>query len=408
MAYIDAFGNERNDDERPQESLEQIWARYNKQFEGLGENQQYATGYDFDGNPFTYIAPKNTSANPLSFKDALKTTFRNLTNFKDWNPLEGGNAADPTGGIAAFAGNKETQPFDYFTAGPLSKDQDFRDASRMAGRVVAGNVAAGALAGGAAGAETGAYGADAAGVQGGTDALSGGPVGEFDWLEGLDMGGGYDPGSLGGLEVAGDATLPAGMAGSAGSSGMSLESITAAAKSLGVTPASLAKLLPSLLGAAGAKNQASGLQGLQGQYENYGAPSRARYEQSMSAGFDPNSIPGYAGALDSASKSILARLSAGGGNPFGNPGGLIDAQKQIVSGTAMPAINEFQRLNAATGFGQTLNSAGGFGQSAIGAQGNIYNAVGAGLNDVLNPPQTLAQQLAALKQAGLYSPNSLG
>ena len=127
----------------------------------------------------------------------------------------------------------------------------------------------------------------------------------------------------------------------------------------------------------------------------------------MAPGFDPMSIPGYEGALDTASKSILAKLSASGGNPFGNPGGLIDANKQIVSGTALPAIQEYQRLNAGTGFGTTLTAAGGYDRDAIGAQANIWNAAGAGAADVLNPPQTLAQQLEALKKAGLYSQNSL-
>ena len=422
--YQDPYGEWQ--DSAPEESLDQIWARYNKQFEGLGENQQYvsqplldAAGND-TGQILNYVAPKSTSVNPLSFKDAVKTTFSNLTNFKGLaKPWEGGNPVDPAGGIAAFAGNKETQPFDYFTVGPLSKDQDFRDASRMVGRIVAGNVAAGAA--GLGGAEAGATGqAPIAGGEG-VDALSsGGNVGEFDWLDGLDMGGGYDPGmgggyydsgggiavdefgnTTGGMFAGGPGTAGAGdFAGTGG--GLDLAAI---AKQFG--PA-VARALPSILGAYGANKQTGALQTLAGQYQNFGAPSRMRYEQSMSPGFDPNSIPGYAGALDSASKAVLAKLSASGGNPFGNPGGLIDAQKQIVSGTAMPAINEFQRLNAATGFGQTLNSAGGFGQNAIGSQANVYNAVGAGINDVLNPPQTLAQQLAALKQAGLYSPNSLG
>lgn len=180
--------------------------------------------------------------------------------------------------------------------------------------------------------------------------------------------------------------------------------IAALAKQYG--PA-LARLAPGLLGAAASGKQAGALQGLAGQYANYGAPSRARFEASMTPGFDPSSIPGYTGAVDTASKSLLARLSATGGNPFGNPGGLIDANKQIVAGTALPAVQEYQRLNAGTGFGTTLNAAGTLGGQAIGAQGNVYNAIGAGINDAVNPPQTLAQQLAELRKAGLYSPNGL-
>ena len=169
----------------------------------------------------------------------------------------------------------------------------------------------------------------------------------------------------------------------------------------------LARALPGLFGAYGSNKQVGALQSLAGQYQNYGAPSRARYEASMAPGFDPMSIPGYSGAVDSASKGILARLSASGGNPFGNPGGLIDAQKQIISGTALPAIQTYQNQNANIGFGGTLNSAGSFGGQAIGAQGNVYNAIGAGANDVINPPMTLADQLKAIKDSGLYSKYSL-
>ncbi|WP_460992138.1 hypothetical protein, partial [Staphylococcus aureus] len=62
----------------------------------------------------------------------------------------------------------------------------------------------------------------------------------------------------------------------------------------------------------------------------------------MTPGFDPMSIPGYSGAVDTTSKSLLAKLSASGGNPFGNPGGLIDANKQIVSVPDLPAIENYQ------------------------------------------------------------------
>ncbi len=117
----------------------------------------------------------------------------------------------------------------------------------------------------------------------------------------------------------------------------------------------------------------------------------------MSPGFDPMSIPGYSGALDTASKGLLARLSATGGNPFGNPGGLIDANKQIVSGTAMPAINEYQRLNLSAGGLGNLNAAiPGLQTQAIGAEGNILNALGYGLNAIANPQPSLADLAKSL------------
>lgn len=144
------------------------------------------------------------------------------------------------------------------------------------------------------------------------------------------------------------------------------------------------KLLATGLGLYGSNQQSGQLNDLAKQYQEYGAPSRARYEASMTKGFDPTSIPGYSGALDTASKSILARLSATGGNPFGNPGGLIDANKQIVAGTALPAVQNYQALNANTGFGASMNGALQLQQQAIGADGNMLNALGYGLNSLTN------------------------
>lgn len=157
----------------------------------------------------------------------------------------------------------------------------------------------------------------------------------------------------------------------------------------------IGKLLATGLGMYGSNQQAKSLQELAGKYQEYGAPSRGRYEQAMTPGFDPTSIPGYAGALDSTSKSLLARLSASGGNPYGNPGGLIDANKQIVSGTALPAINEYTRQNANVGFGNSMNSAMGLQTGAINADRGITTALSSGLGDLTAPDNSLA---ALLKQ----------
>ncbi len=167
-------------------------------------------------------------------------------------------------------------------------------------------------------------------------------------------------------------------------------------------PSVWGKLLATGLGAYGSNQQANALKGLAGTYQEYGAPSRARFEASMSPGFDPSSIPGYAGALDTASKSILARLSASGGNPWGNPGGLIEANKAIINGTAMPAINEYQRLNANTGFGSSMNAALGLQGQAIGADANVLNALGYGVNAITNPTPSITELLAQIAKAGNY------
>lgn len=161
------------------------------------------------------------------------------------------------------------------------------------------------------------------------------------------------------------------------------------------------KLLATALGVYGANKQAGDFRTLANTYDQYGAPSRARFEASMTPGFDPNMIPGYKGAVDTAMKAMLAKLSAGSGNPFGNPGGLIDANKQIISGTALPAIQEFQRLNANTGFGSSMNGALNLNTQAIGADAGSLNALGYGLNQATQPQRTLKDIMESLNMTGL-------
>lgn len=158
--------------------------------------------------------------------------------------------------------------------------------------------------------------------------------------------------------------------------------------------------LPSLLGAYASNEQTKTLRDLAQQYADYGAPSRARYEASMTPGFDPNQIAGYAGALDTAANALQRRLSTQG-NPFGNPGGQIEANKQIVAGTALPAIQDYQRMNAGTG--GLANLAAAYPQTqlaAAGSQGNTYNAIGYGVDQVLNGPKTSLNDLLKLINTG--------
>jgi len=159
--------------------------------------------------------------------------------------------------------------------------------------------------------------------------------------------------------------------------------------------------LSTLLGMYGANQQTQALTDLANKYDNYGAASRARYEAAMSPGFDIKSIPGYQSALDSTSESILRKLSATGGNPYGNPGGLIEANKAIVNGTAMPAYNEYARLNANTGFGSSMNAAIPFQTAAINSDANSFNAIGSGLASLTTPKnslQDLLKQMQGLNQ----------
>lgn len=160
------------------------------------------------------------------------------------------------------------------------------------------------------------------------------------------------------------------------------------------------KIAATALGVIGSNNQAGQLNSLAQQYQGYGAPSRARYEAAMTPGFDPTTIPGYSGALDTTSKSVLAKLSASGGNPYGNPGGLIDANKQIVAGTALPAIQSYIGSNANVGFGAPMQATLGLQTQGVGADANTLNAIGYGINAISNPTPSLTDLIAQMNGKG--------
>lgn len=170
------------------------------------------------------------------------------------------------------------------------------------------------------------------------------------------------------------------------------------------TPADWARVagqaLPGLISAYGSSQQANNQRALTEQLLGYGAPSRARYEASMTPGFDPNTIPGYSAAVDNSSNAILRRLSTQG-NPFGNPGGLIEANKQVVAGTALPAIQQYQNQNANTGgIGALSSQAPGSAQNAIGAGNNVWSDLGSSFSSVMNPQPDFADMLRRLSASG--------
>jgi hypothetical protein len=163
----------------------------------------------------------------------------------------------------------------------------------------------------------------------------------------------------------------------------------------------------TLLGMYQANQQAGALGDLAAKAEGYGAPSRARYEGSFAPGFSMANEPGYKDALDSTSDSLLRRLSATGGNPFGNPGGLIETNKQINAGLALPALQNYRNQNAATGgFGAFNTAAPGLAANAAGQDNSWLTVLGGGLSNILNPPKQtgaadLASLMAAARQYGL-------
>jgi hypothetical protein len=241
-----------------------------------------------------------------------------------------------------------------------------------------------------------------------------------DWLGQDSTGGGWNPETGTGGDIYGNVDMGSGITGTTMPYGGDPASIKAALDSsqpglwdkllqqVGNNPLQAAKLAGQLLstglGAYGANRQAGQLGALASQYTGFGAPSRARYETSMTPGFDPTSIPGYAGALDTTSKNVLARLSAQGGNPFGNPAGLVQANKDIVSGTALPAIQNYQALNANTGFGTSMQLGAGLQGQAIGADANTLNALGYGLNAITNPQPSLSDLIDQIQKS--YKPTA--
>jgi len=163
--------------------------------------------------------------------------------------------------------------------------------------------------------------------------------------------------------------------------------------------------LPGIVGAIGAAQQRNQLTDLAHTLWDTGAPSRGRYEASMQPGFDPYaSIGGYRGAVDTANDSLLRRLSANGGNPFGNPGGLIEAQKQVINGTALPAIQNYQQQNANSGGLSNLSGAyTGIAQAGINAGGGVQQGLGsalAGLTGAGNQIPPWLQQLIGNNGSG--------
>jgi len=154
--------------------------------------------------------------------------------------------------------------------------------------------------------------------------------------------------------------------------------------------------LPGLLDSYMKYNQTNALKDLADKQMGFGAPSRARYEAANTAGFDPMSIPGYAGALDSTSQAVMRKLSTQG-NPYGNPGGLIEANKAIVSGTALPAINSYinQQSNAG-GLGALASAAPMTSTAAINNQAGIGTGIGDAIRSVSSDNTNMDQILAKI------------
>ena len=107
--------------------------------------------------------------------------------------------------------------------------------------------------------------------------------------------------------------------------------------------------------------------------------------------------------MDSTSNAIMRKLSTTG-NPFDNPGGLMEANRYVMENTALPAINNY-RSQLGT-FGQLGTSTGGTASlGAIPAAGGVYDAIGAGLYNATKEPDPFATTMAALYRSMLPGGN---
>jgi hypothetical protein len=148
------------------------------------------------------------------------------------------------------------------------------------------------------------------------------------------------------------------------------------------------------LGLYGINQQVGALEGLSNQENarfqtlfNAGQPYRDQLAATFQPGFNVNSIPGLQGAMDTSYQSLLRGLSTQG-NPFGNPGGLMEAQNYVMGNVALPATQQYRNFLAnAGGLGQFASGAAqgpnlGPAMAGINSSGNAFNVIGAGIADL--------------------------
>lgn len=152
----------------------------------------------------------------------------------------------------------------------------------------------------------------------------------------------------------------------------------------------------SVLGVLGSNAQADAYQNVANQNLAIGAPYRDRLNASYQPGFNLWDDPTYKAGLDSSMDSMMRSLSTQG-NPFGNPGGLIEAQKSIQSSLGIPALSNYRgQLGQFGGLG--LNTSGQAQMAGASQEGGMYDALGFGLSQLTGSGQNNWQDL--LKQLG--------
>ena len=244
------------------------------------------------------------------------------------------------------------------------------------------------------------------------------------------LGAGAGAGSMlgTGLKVAGVGAGAGAGAGAAGATGVGLGTAVTGASGLSSLKNILdnggsvddwlniaGKAAPGLIGAFAANEQADAIRDVGGkedarirEFMTFGAPSRERYEASFAPGFDITSDPALRGAMDTTTDTLLRRLSASGGNPYGNPGGLMEAEKYVMGNVALPYLQNYRNQNASTGgYGAFNTTAAGGGDTTklnlagINADAGMWGGLGDAASSVFTPRSSLDQLLKQLKGYGL-------
>lgn len=253
------------------------------------------------------------------------------------------------------------------------------------------------------------------GLTGGGSTATGADVIGSDWAAGAATGpvGGTLPTTAGGLTAANTAAGAAGATGTAATTAAGSGAKQWIADKLGIPVGAVDALgigASTLMSLYQNSQNAGNAQDLANQFANYGAPSRERYENTFkrnadgTPAFSMMNDPGYADALAQTSDTLLRRLSAQGGNPFGNPGGLIEANKQINASLALPALQNYRNQNASTGgFGAFNTAAPGAMANASGQDNNWLTTLAQGVGSIVNRPESGEQGiLNAIRMAKQY------
>jgi hypothetical protein len=127
-----------------------------------------------------------------------------------------------------------------------------------------------------------------------------------------------------------------------------------------------------------------------------GAPYRDRLNASYQPGFDiMQADPALQGAMDQSYNTMLRRLSTTG-NPFDNPGGLMEANRYVTQNVALPQLNNYR------------SQLGNFGQLGIGTAGQAGLNSASQISSGANFMQSGANYMQPNSNAGMYDVLNVG